>query len=434
MSLHSIAVTLFALGMCGVPLAEPTVFSKRGLQNDKAVATARDRLHIVYATADWCPPCQKMKETTWTDDRVERWIEKHAVVSAVDVDESPTAVNSYSVRTLPTLILFDGSTEIGRFSGYRDAVALVSWLDTGRRVAAQRERSQEANAGGRAKPNAGGNVANAELLMAAKQASIEDRNARATEANALMQQGRFADAMRICASLWSDTPAIGEESQHMWLLSVKSTVHRLSAQHEPTRELFAGIRNRSGDRLAEGTGDLRTFRDWLDLNYMIHDYHATAAVADEFLKRPNGVESLARFSETIVWHASEIGRWDLVSAYSADPILKTRTMIANHLEIGAELAAMYGESHTLDSPKLLADVMLGETVIAVLHADDGGASERALIEVFEAELPGRDAWRAAFIVIAERCGKLRTDHLEWIEQYDLARRFEDDTVFAAFVD
>ncbi|MEM9165643.1 MAG: thioredoxin domain-containing protein [Planctomycetota bacterium] len=110
-------------------LGEPPVFSQAGFEADRAAATESNRLHLVYATASWCPPCQQMKKTTWVDDTVVSWLESRAVVTPLDVDAFPSKSAELRVRAMPTMILFAGERELSRAVGYRSADQLASWLE-----------------------------------------------------------------------------------------------------------------------------------------------------------------------------------------------------------------------------------------------------------------------------------------------------------------
>lgn len=55
----------------------------------------------------------------------------------VDTDAAPVASARYSIRSIPTLILFDQGTEVARRSGATPAGELVAWVrqQVGRRTA-----------------------------------------------------------------------------------------------------------------------------------------------------------------------------------------------------------------------------------------------------------------------------------------------------------
>lgn len=67
---------------------------------------------LVDFYADWCGPCKIMEPV------VRKVSEKHDLdLLKVDVDDSRELAEEYSIRSIPTVILFDDGEEIGRAVG-----------------------------------------------------------------------------------------------------------------------------------------------------------------------------------------------------------------------------------------------------------------------------------------------------------------------------
>ncbi|MEL6741935.1 MAG: thioredoxin family protein, partial [Planctomycetota bacterium] len=113
-----------------VASAEPEVFSNGGLEADRKQSIDENRVHVVYATATWCPPCKQMKATTWVDEDVVSWLGANAVVTPLDVDESQPDAARLRVRAMPTIMVFKGSTEVARTVGYQSPAAFRGWLES----------------------------------------------------------------------------------------------------------------------------------------------------------------------------------------------------------------------------------------------------------------------------------------------------------------
>ena len=83
---------------------------------------------LVYFTADWCPPCQEMKSTTWNDTRVGEVVRDYVPVM-IDVDEQGDVARKFGVRGIPRvqMLLPDGQ-QGEAVVGYVSADDMVAWL------------------------------------------------------------------------------------------------------------------------------------------------------------------------------------------------------------------------------------------------------------------------------------------------------------------
>jgi len=82
---------------------------------------------LVDFWAPWCGPCQMMAPV------LERTAQQRATslqVGKVNTDEQPELAGRFSIRSIPTLILFSSGREIARQSGALDGTTLGRWLDT----------------------------------------------------------------------------------------------------------------------------------------------------------------------------------------------------------------------------------------------------------------------------------------------------------------
>lgn len=69
---------------------------------------------IMYFTANWCPPCKMIKP------KYKEMADKFSPEVAfgkIDVDDNSDAAADYDVSSVPTFVLFDGETDVARFSG-----------------------------------------------------------------------------------------------------------------------------------------------------------------------------------------------------------------------------------------------------------------------------------------------------------------------------
>lgn len=73
---------------------------------------------VLYFTADWCPPCQRMQAEAFTDPAVIRASERF-VWSKIDIDRNQPLAARFAVRGIPSFVFLDEQGQlIDRSSGY----------------------------------------------------------------------------------------------------------------------------------------------------------------------------------------------------------------------------------------------------------------------------------------------------------------------------
>ena len=71
--------------------------------------------------ADWCAPCRAMKPVL---DDLKAKMGESVDIYKIDVDKNQELAQQYSVRSIPTLILFKNSDPVWRKSGMASTVEL----------------------------------------------------------------------------------------------------------------------------------------------------------------------------------------------------------------------------------------------------------------------------------------------------------------------
>lgn len=130
------AIVIFALMKVLVSQGGPAVDAV-GWQKDFEAAQLMGKDEskplLVYFTASWCPPCQRMKKEVFSQAEAGTVIRSKAVPVIMDVtdpDEKTAAIaQKHGVGSIPTMILMSADgTVIAEHVGYMSLEELRGWL------------------------------------------------------------------------------------------------------------------------------------------------------------------------------------------------------------------------------------------------------------------------------------------------------------------
>lgn len=113
-----------ACGQCHgelIPLA-PIELNEQNFSN---FVTYSELPILIDLWADWCGPC-KMMAPHFAE------VAKHnpqVIFAKIDTEANPRLSAAFNVRSIPTLVLMNKTTEIARISGALRTNQLQSWLD-----------------------------------------------------------------------------------------------------------------------------------------------------------------------------------------------------------------------------------------------------------------------------------------------------------------
>jgi len=100
-------------------------FEQQVLQSPKPV--------VVDFCAAWCGPCRALAPVV---EALANEYDGQVLFAKLDVDANPERALAYRVQGIPTLIMFFGGQEIGRFVGYMSKELLARKLEAALQVVA----------------------------------------------------------------------------------------------------------------------------------------------------------------------------------------------------------------------------------------------------------------------------------------------------------
>jgi len=80
---------------------------------------------VLYFTASWCGPCQKIKPVV---KELKETYKSTIDIITIDVDEERDVTSQFSIQSMPTFVFVCGDKEWRRFSG-ANAEKLRDWVD-----------------------------------------------------------------------------------------------------------------------------------------------------------------------------------------------------------------------------------------------------------------------------------------------------------------
>lgn len=94
----------------------------------RVIEASQQRVVLVDLWADWCPPCLVIGPVL---EQLIHEYEGEVSLAKLEVDEGENMkiAGQYQVRGFPTVILFRGGEEKGRFSGAKTAGFIEQFID-----------------------------------------------------------------------------------------------------------------------------------------------------------------------------------------------------------------------------------------------------------------------------------------------------------------
>ncbi|RNC80369.1 MAG: hypothetical protein ED559_00700 [Phycisphaera sp.] len=339
--------------------AEPEVFSDAGFEADKAFAVENNKLHVIYFTAIWCPPCQKMKKTTWVDKSLVSWLGEHAVVSSVDVDDERELAEKYAISAMPTIIVTNEGEEVGRTVGYQGAANFRDWLikaQSGELPPHVQQTPEE--------------IYN-EAFESARETGRQIREFQDRLESARETMNRGSDSYQRATEQY--LTIIEELVEHGYVElfdEYRTSVWLLVDEYPPARKSFAAARDQIESDLRAGQVNWDKLSGWAVLNYILDDQNRTLNWLERRVAAGSGVPSSRLIYDIAHEAAINARRFDLLKEI-ADPLYESLTADAEfeHLTSVFQATGRLNELDEQDSKQILENMLeLRRYTLAEQHA------------------------------------------------------------------
>src|SRR4051812_25174693 len=130
-----VVILLVAVAL-GVVLAAPKLFERSevvrwnsDVAGARSMAQTQGRPLLLYFTADWCEPCQRMKHGAFADAEVDCAVRARYVPVKIDIDRNRQIAREFAIEAMPTFKVVSPQGEVVKqVTGGMDAKEFLQWL------------------------------------------------------------------------------------------------------------------------------------------------------------------------------------------------------------------------------------------------------------------------------------------------------------------
>lgn len=378
--------------------AAKSVFFDGTLEEAQAAVEDSDRVLVLYFTADWCGPCQRMQRTTWVDERVVERLTTDGLVVKIDVDEQRELAQRYRVRAMPTMLGLRDGTEVDRVVGMRTADQLLEWF-------------------GNAEGLEPGEVVEPEPV------AEDDVDARYARAKQLLMTGQHEEALRDYLWLWENIPTRKPHMMAVRTSFMARDIGELSAAHKPAHAVFSRKRDEAFAKLGQPGWSHMDVVEFVSLNGALGEDEVTLKWY-EMLKDDEANEPMIRAAATtLVPLLLEQDRYPEAGRLISSPLASSPRAFLQIVRSNRSLKERHGITQGMVDELLRSTAKRESKEVTALFAAgrDDEAIRSAAIIVKELDVIGRKV----LAEVALKAGYVRPLHLELLEGIPEAERPED---------
>jgi thiol:disulfide interchange protein len=120
----------------GLVFAAPRLFERKqvvawstDVAGARAAARSAGKPVLLYFTADWCQPCQRMKHTVFADPAVDAALRAAYPTVKVDVDHNHDVAQEFGIASIPTFVVVSADGRVlKQITGAMDTQQFLDWV------------------------------------------------------------------------------------------------------------------------------------------------------------------------------------------------------------------------------------------------------------------------------------------------------------------
>jgi len=230
------------------------------------------------------------------------WVASHALAIQIDVDKEAKLAENFGIEAMPTVLVLKRDKTLGRFTGFRDADDLLTWLEQVRT--------------GKEPPPA----------PAAKNPREEGQR-KMKEAREALAAGNFDAATEQFLWLWDHLLELSPSFVGVKYSFLLDDLKSLASKHAPARAKLAAMRDKLNAVVEAERVDPAQFKDWFSLCRIVGDDEKIMAWYEASAKSPSSLSRLLPVQLDITDFLLEHKRLAEAGRLVTDPLTNVRAML-----------------------------------------------------------------------------------------------------------
>lgn len=109
-----IVLSTFLLSLSSDKIESPVQFRTQGFQTILDQSKSEKKLIFIYAKADWCKPCGKIKEKVFSKGKIGKYLNNNFINFELDIDDPKMSqlIRHYRIDQIPAYIFINEKGQV----------------------------------------------------------------------------------------------------------------------------------------------------------------------------------------------------------------------------------------------------------------------------------------------------------------------------------